>query len=46
VFRYDPASRGARAYLALAGELVRREQEMRAAAQLGQGEAASALSPT
>jgi chromosome partitioning protein len=46
VFRYDPASRGARAYLALAGELVRREQEMRAAAQLRQGEAASALSPT
>ena len=35
VLKYDQASRGAIAYLALAGELVRREQE-RQAAELGQ----------
>ena len=33
VLKYDPASRGAIAYLALAGELVRREQERRASEQ-------------
>jgi len=35
VLRYDKQSRGARAYLALAGELVRRDQEAAAAAERG-----------
>ena len=35
VLRYDKASRGARAYLALAGELVRRDQEALAVAERG-----------
>jgi chromosome partitioning protein len=46
VFGYDAASRGARAYLALAGELVRREQQMRLAAEPEQAEVSPALSPS
>jgi chromosome partitioning protein len=35
VLAHDPDSRGALAYLALAGEMLRRDEEMRAAAQAG-----------
>jgi chromosome partitioning protein len=42
VLKYDQASRGAIAYLALAGELVRREQEQRPEAEQVHGEAGEA----
>ena len=45
VLKYDQASRGAIAYLALAGELIRREQERLAAAGHREGEAHAGDAP-
>lgn len=45
VLKYDQASRGAIAYLALAGELVRREQERQAALQQDAETEGEALTP-
>ena len=39
---YDRYSRGSKAYMALAGEIIRREEQMAAPAQVSQGEALAA----